>query len=231
MKLNITTLLLSLTLLFSSPLLWAEQINNEPLQKTLGLFRAALDKVQSYRAHMSFLDLRNGKQTQNQLYWFKRGGYMRLEQLGPYREGIALLALPGAKVKVRWDGMFLPFVISLDPSNSALSAVTGDKIWASDILSCFALLEIISAKHLVSYQIQETGMAPNKELVLDLKIRPVGNQYGLELTGVDEIQIILDAPISTLKRINRYAKGKLISTVIWTDVQVNPTFREGIFTF
>lgn len=200
---NILVLLL---LLSASNAFSMESDKRQTLVKFLSELRSHYNKVNDYSATMSLENFQNNYQLQKQKIWFKKPGYLLLEQIGPFKTGAVLTIKPSGEIKGHLGGFFSFAVVTLDKNNSNMFGVTNDSALNTDYDKVIDI-----AMQLVNE-------------VSDYSIKERDNTYVLDTYYENEIshlRLTVDKTSMLIIGLERFVQEKLIHKIQWSDIQTN----------
>ena len=191
----------------------------------LSKIRTSYAAINDYSAIMRLENFENDYQLQNQKMWFKKPGYLLLEQLGPFKKGAVLSMLPNGTIKGHLGGFLSFAVVSLDKDDKNMYGVTHDSAVNSDYDK---ILDIAMSKleRVTDYSIETVSLTNGKksnqqsseQIVLDTSYSD---------NKVDRIRLLISPSNMLIVGLERYRKGKLLHKIAWnnikTNIGINPT--------
>jgi len=175
-------------------------------------------KVNDYSATMRLESFEDEYRLQNQKMWFKKPGYLRLEQLGPFKKGAVLVILPDGSIKGHLGGLLSFVVVSIDADDENMYGVTQDSALNSDYDRIIDIALGLRDR-VISYSINTEFINNKTRLVLD-------TTYNGRIT---RMRLLIDPGTLFIVGLERYSKGKLIHKISWFDIQTNKGIRASRF--
>lgn len=192
-----------------------ENSKRQVLVKFLSDLRVNYKRVNDYSATMKLENFQKDYQLQIQKMWFKKPGFLLLEQLGPFKEGAILAIKPDGEIKGHLGGFLSFAVISLSKNNSNMFGVTQDSALNTDydkiIDIAMSLIDEVS-----DYSIKET----NNTFILD-------TYYS---NKISQIRLIVDKKNGLIVGLQRFIQDKMIHKIQWFDLKTNLNMSTEKFT-
>lgn len=218
MAMILPRLLIILFVFTYSSLVSAETPDNTPVIKLLDQMKQAYAKVDSFTTEMQLERFLPDYALQNQKVWFKRPQYIKLSQLGPFKEGAELAIKPDGSIRGHLGGFLSFVVVSLKPDDENLFGVTNDSAFNTDF---DAIIEIAFelAQHMTHYEIRENTSKGRKQIILD-------SYYA---DDIDHYRLVIDAETMMLSGLERYRQNKLLHKIQWKQLRLNPAISNSEF--
>ncbi|MBI3815341.1 MAG: outer membrane lipoprotein carrier protein LolA [Nitrospinae bacterium] len=176
------------------------------------------DNIQSYQCNMSLKSFKEGHQLQNQVLWYRRAGYIRIEQKGPFRKGAVVVIHPDGNIRGHLGGWLSVLTVTLKPDDPRLLGVTGDSALTADYGSIIkSALE--DSQKVKRYKISKDFIEGRPIVILESFVEEEISLY----------RMIIDAEDMLIVQIERYKGDKLISAVSWKDIQINIKLSDELF--
>ena len=187
-----------------------DDMEKQSIVDFLSKLRTSYAKVSDYSANMRLESFENEYRLQKQKIWFKKPGYLLLEQLGPYKKGAKLAILPNGTIKGHLGGVLSLAVVFVDKDDENMYGVTQDSALDSDynriIDTALSMLDRVT-----DYSIETLFVKNKQRLVLD-------TSYDDKF---DRLRLLVDPSTMLIVGLERYTKGKLIHKIAWNNIQTN----------
>jgi len=212
------------------PALLAAKQEETPAALTVRLMEH-ISVLEGYRVHMKLMVYSPEPEEQNQMLWYRRGGFVRIEQLGPYRTGAVVVVRPDLEnlVEARAGGVASIMKFSFSPDNSLVRGITGDRPTIADYQSILAAFQEIIGQGLVTrFRLQEGDYQGSAAWRAYVEINREKARVAF-LGKEDAYEMVVLQKELRLVRLNRFLQGKLISSVEWSRFEANPSLQPGFF--
>lgn len=191
----------------------AQQDKQEVIE-LLEKLRISYSNVKTFTTNMRLERFAPDYALQNQQVWFKRPQYIKLKQLGPYKEGAQLSIKPDGSIRGHLGGLLRFIVVSLEKDDENLYGVTNDSAFQTDF---DAILDI--AFNLVPRITRYEFSKEKNKLVLDTHYEEKINRY----------RLIIDTTKMMIVGLERYENNKLLHRISWSDLRLNPELSSSLF--
>ena len=155
---------------------------------------------------------------QNQVLWYKKPGYVRIEQLGPFKKGAVVVIHPDGIIRGHLGGALSIFRADLNSEDSILLGVTKDSAVTADFGSIIKSA-IEHSTRVKNYEITSAQESGKSILILDSFFDEAISKY----------RIITDAERRLIIRIERYRQDKLIHVISWSEIELDAEVKESLF--
>jgi len=207
-------------LIFTPLVLAAENKDVKPVAELLAELRGNYANVQDYSATMRLESFESEYRLQKQKMWFKKPGYLRLSQLGPFKKGAGLIIRPDGTIKGHLGG-FLSFAkVSLDKDDENMYGVTNDSALNTDYDKILDIA-VSMLDRVKTFSIATEMVNNKKQLVLDTTYDQKFDRY----------RLIVDPEKMLITGLERYSKGKLMHKIAWFNIQTNINISTEKFKF
>jgi len=211
---------LLLIFLFSCFLCIAQtQSCNNP-QELISNLEQSFSSVSGYSCKMKITSFEKDKEEQNQIVWFLKPSYLKVEQLGPFKKGAIAAIQPNGKVRGYYKGFFSFFKVTLNKNDPRLISITGDHIRDTDYGSMIERLKK-EMQNVVSFHcdtITENGIN---------MIKADANLKG----SFDRYRFYIDKDKWIIFKMERFKNNSLVHKIEWEDIVLNPGLDEKLFVF
>ena len=221
-------LFLILNLLVSE--VYSENIIGKNPQEIIQLLQLRVEQFEGYQVQMSLVAYGSRPKKQNMILWYKKGGFIRLKQLGPYREGslVVFNPLEHKKFHGRLGGFLSFFTVKLDPDSWILRGVTGDSIQIVDYLAILKACTQVIEDYLQSFQIEELIWNKQEVFLLTVEINKKGEEFDF-IQDENIYRFFLTKSDLFLVRLERYKDQSLLNTIEWKKFQAINHFDSDLF--
>lgn len=188
-------------------------------QELLLQLKKRFDAIKSYQCRMRLEGYEKGYQLQNQKFWYKRPGYMRIEQTGPFRKGAVVVIRPDdGTIRAHLGGLLSFLNVTLKPDDPRLFGVTNDVALTADYGSIIQSA-LQASPHVTHYNILRGSKDGKSIIILESYVDKEINLY----------RLVIDSEWMLIIRLERYKGSKLISVISWKDVQLDIELSDEIF--
>lgn len=184
----------------------------------LSKLRTRYAAVNDYSATMRLESFEKEYRLQKQKMWFKKPGYLLLEQLGPFKKGARLAIKPDGTIKGHLGGFLSFAVVSVDKDDENMYGVTQDSALDSDF---DRIIDIATGMldSVVDYSINTISIKGRNRLVLDTTYKQ----------KFDRFRLLIDPETMLIVGLERYTRGKLIHKIAWNNIQTNINIKNSKF--
>ncbi len=184
----------------------------------LSQLKKRFDAIKSYQCRMRLEGYEKEYQLQNQKFWYKKPGYMRIEQTGPFRKGAVVVIHPDGTIRGHLGGLLSFLNVTLKPDDPRLFGVTNDSALTADYGSIIQSA-LQASPHVKHYNILR-GSEDGKSII-------ILESYVDE--EIDLYRLVIDSERMLIIRLERYKGSKLIFIVSWEDIQLDIELSDEIF--
>jgi outer membrane lipoprotein-sorting protein len=188
------------------------------LTELLSSLQERFENIQTYRCKMRLESFEREHKIQNQALWYKKPGYVRIEQLGPFKKGAVVVIHPNGNIRGHLGGALSIFKADLEPEDSILLGVTNDSAVTADYGSIIQSA-IDHSNRVKKHAVRGAEESGKPVIILDSFFDEAINQY----------RIVTDAEKRLITRIERYRQDKLIHVISWTDVEIDVQISDSFF--
>ncbi len=193
----------------------AEPLTREGLLVQL---KERIDRCKAYQCTMTLESYADGHEVQNQVLWYKRPGYMRIEQTGPFKKGAIVVIRPGESARVKPDGLLSFVTLSMKTDDPRLRGVTGDSAVTAGY-DTIIRTALAASPAVTGYTI--TREARDGQPVMVLESGAQG--------PVDRYRMIVDERQMVIVKLERYKAGRLLYDITWKDIRLDIELADELF--
>ncbi len=194
--------------------------DKQALVNLLAKMRSANTRINSFTAEMQLERFLPDYALQKQLVWFKRPGFIKLKQLGPYKKGAELLIKPDGTIRGHLGGLLRFFVVSLAADDENLYGVTHDSAFTTEFDAILDIADSLVPK-VTRYTITEKVQDSRRFIILDT----------FYAADINRIRLQVDAETLMISRLERYRNDRLLHRIVWKKLVLNPALDDSVFTF
>lgn len=180
-----------------------------------------ISTIRTYRCSMRIESFeKNPSAVQDQLFWYKAPGFMRIQQRGPFRKGAVVVIRPDGTIRAHPGGVLSFVRVSLRPDDPRLVGVTGDSALTADYGSI--VQAALDAEPTVRSASVRRDLRDGKPvLVVDSFCEGPVTLY----------RLVVDATRPAILELERYQGSRLLSRVTWQDIVIDEDVPEDLFDF
>jgi len=203
-------LFVAMCLLFSQCVSALDDADREPVIELLTKLKDQYSEISAYSAVMKLENFKDNRELQRQKVWYKKPGYLLIEQLGPYKEGARLAILPDGTIKGHLGGFFSFMVAPLKPDDENLFGVTNDSAFTTDF-GAIINIAFDLAKKMTKFNISGVAVNGRNQIVLETHFHGEFERY----------RLFIDSEKMLIVRLERYSDNRLAHRISWFEVNTN----------
>jgi hypothetical protein len=178
-----------------------------------------ISAIRTYRCSMRIESFeKEPPAVQDQLFWYKAPGFMRILQRGPFRKGAVLVIRPDGSIRAHPGGVLSFVKVSLRPDDPRLLGVTGDSALTADYGS------IVKAALDAEPTVRSSRVRPDHR-----DGRPVLVVESFCEGPVSLYRMVVDTTRPAILELERYKGARLLSRVTWKDIVIDEDVPEDLF--